>query len=176
MKTKPVPTEGQDSAKLETESALCGASCCASSVFGVGSTRWFKRLSWEGSGSMFQIEVAESELDALISELSDESQELVQEWGNEDREDMVVALILLRGMNAQEAKEVLTCYESGRCLPGTLRRNRRSQKNLDADRNRTSPCTPTTSSPDPARHRSGSNTRPENKDTTSGISGSPETA
>lgn len=31
MQTKPVPTEGQDSAKQETESALRDAACCASS-------------------------------------------------------------------------------------------------------------------------------------------------
>jgi hypothetical protein len=31
MQTKPVPTEGQNSAKLEAESALRGAACCASS-------------------------------------------------------------------------------------------------------------------------------------------------
>lgn len=39
MQTKPTPTEGQNSTKLEAESALRGAACCASSFMEVATGR-----------------------------------------------------------------------------------------------------------------------------------------
>jgi hypothetical protein len=35
MQNKPMPTEGKNSDKLEAQSALCDAACCASSIMGV---------------------------------------------------------------------------------------------------------------------------------------------
>ena len=165
-----------DVADSAASGGCCVSTCCASSIFGVGSIRWFQRLSWQGAGNMFQVEITEAELDVLIGDLPDESQEMAQHWGSEDREDMVLALILLRAMNAQEAKEVLTCYQSGRSLPGTLRRNRRSQKSPDADQSQTSPCSPSTSPPGPDGRSLDSSKRPASRGTTSSVSDSPETA